>query len=182
VGIYDHEHIHSEDSMHYDKGFLSNVILHWEGELANISKNNLRVVVLRLGVVLDRGGGMLMQMIYPLKFGIGFGVRSDDFFPFVHLEDLMNVFIFSIERTNIKGVVNVTAPNLTSIEHFFSEVFEVKKGKILIWLSKGFIKLILGDSGSLLTNGQKVIPTKLENEGFVFNYDNIEDALNKACN
>ena len=182
VGIYDHQHSHTDESEKYDEGFLSRVIKDWEGELTNIRKSNLRVVVLRLGIVLDRKGGILKQIMFPLTMGIGFGVKSEEYFPFVQLEDLMNVFLFCIETQKISGVVNVAAPVIVKINEFFRELSRIKNIGNIIWFSTGFIQLIMGESGSLLTSGQNVVPTKLRNEGFVFRYDNIEDALNRACN
>ena len=119
IGIYDNEHIHTEESQKFDNGFLSGIIRDWEGELANFKKGNLRVVVLRLGVVLDKRGGMLNQIMVPLRFGIGVGVRSEDYFPFVQLDDLINVFLFCMESSKIRGAVNVAAPVLTNINRFF---------------------------------------------------------------
>jgi uncharacterized protein (TIGR01777 family) len=182
VGIYDDKHIHSEESEKYDEGFLGMVIKDWEGELTNIRKGNLRVVVLRLGIVLDKNGGILKQVMYPLKLGIGFGVKSEEYFPFVQLEDLMNVFLFCIETLKISGIVNVATPGLTKISQFFRDLYRVKNIRNIIWFSTGFIRLLMGESGSLLTSGQNVVPAKLQNAGFVFRYDNIEDALNRACN
>jgi uncharacterized protein (TIGR01777 family) len=182
VGIYDHQHVHDEGSKQYDDGFLSQVINDWEGELNIIGKSKLRVVVLRLGIVLDKGGGMLDKMMYPLKFKIGFGVKSGDSFPFIQLEDLMNVFMFCIENPEISGIVNVVAPVLATISEFYRELFTVRRGKYILWFNRGFILTLMGESGSLLVKGQMVIPVKLQNAGFVFRYDNIKDALNRACN
>jgi uncharacterized protein (TIGR01777 family) len=182
VAIYDNRHMHTEESMHYDEGFLSRVIHDWEGELDNLKNKNIRIVVLRLGIVLDKEGGMLKKLLIPLKLGFGFGVRSDDYFPFVQLEDLLNIFIFSINQPNLSGVVNVSAPVLTNINLFFREILKVSHGRFLIWVNKGLIRLLMGESGGLLTDGQQVIPAKLLKEGFIFRYDNIEDALKRACN
>jgi uncharacterized protein (TIGR01777 family) len=182
VGIYDHRNIHTDESEKYDEGFLSMVIKDWEGELTNIMNFNLRVVVLRLGIVLDKNGGILKQVMYPLTWGVGFGVKSEEYFPFVQLEDLMNVFLFCIETNKIIGVVNVAAPGLTKISQFFRDLCRVNNVRYIVWFRTGFIRLLMGESGSLLTSGQNVVPAKLQNEGFIFRYDNIEDALNRACN
>jgi uncharacterized protein len=182
VGIYDHQHIHTEDSHLYDDGFLSRVIIDWESELDNIRRDRLRIVILRLGIVLDKSGGMLKMFMYPLQLSFGFVIKSEDYLAFVQLEDLMRVFMFCIENKKIGGVVNVAAPVFTRIDQFFEKVFELRQGKIMIRLNREFIRLLMGDSGSLLTSGQRVIPAKLQNEGFVFKYDNIEDALIRACN
>jgi uncharacterized protein len=182
VGIYDDQNIHTEESKLYEKGFLGRVILDWEGELTNIRNRDLRVVILRMGIVLDKNGGFLKHVLYPLKVGIGFGVRSDKYFPFIHLEDLLNIFIFSIKKESLKGVVNVAAPSLTKISNFFKEVVRIENKRVILWFNSGFIRFIMGESGSLLTSGQQVIPQKLKEEGFVFRFENIKDALNRACN
>jgi hypothetical protein len=182
VGVYDRQHIHSEDSIQYDGGFLSEVIHDWEGELANIGRSDLRTVVLRLGIVLDKKGGLLKQLVYPFKLGVGFGVKSEEYLPFVQLDDLMDVFMFCIKNQKVNGVVNVSAPVLTKISEFFRGVFKVKKGNVMIWFNICVIRLLMGESGGLLTSGQRVIPAKLQNHGFVFRYDNIKDALIRACN
>jgi uncharacterized protein (TIGR01777 family) len=182
VGIYDNLQIHSEESKDFDKGFLSQVINDWEGELSGLKNDGLRVVVLRLGIVLDKEGGILKQMLLPLKSGVGFGIRSEEYFPFVHLDDLMNVFIFCIKNPAIEGVVNVVAPALTKINHFFKSLMKAKNIRIVLWFNTGVIRLLLGESGRLLTCGQNVIPEKLLKDGFIFRYNNIEDALRRACN
>jgi uncharacterized protein len=182
VGIYDNQNLHTEESKLYDKGFLSQVILDWEGELVNLERPGLRVVILRLGVVLDKSGGFLKQLLYPLKAGIGIGIRSEEYFPYIALEDLMRIFVFCLESKSLNGIVNVTAPALTKINHFFREVARIKKCRVMIWFNSSFIRFFMGEAAGLVTNGQRVIPQKLLSEGYVFKEVNIEDALNRACN
>lgn len=182
VSLYDNQNIHGDDSIRYNNGFLKKVILDWEGELNNLRISDVRVVILRLGIVLDKSGGMLKQILYPFRMGFGVGIRSEDYFPFVHLEDLMNVFMFCIKNQNSKGIFNVVAPVPVTIRSFFVKLARCKSQKIIIWFGNRSIRILMGESGSLLTSGQRVIPAKLQNDGFVFKYDNIEDALNRACN
>jgi hypothetical protein len=182
ASLYDDKNIHDEDSLHYNNGFLKQVILDWEGELNKIKNSALRVTILRLGIVLDKNGGILKQMLYPFRMGIGVGVKSDDYFPFIALDDLMRVFIFCVENHELNGIVNVVAPGSVTIRNFFRELAKISNRKIVIWLNERLIRFVIGESGSLLTSGQHVIPAKLLREGFVFRYDNIEDALNRACN
>jgi uncharacterized protein (TIGR01777 family) len=182
VGVYDNQHSHTEDSKFYDQGFLARVIIDWEGELAGIAHGSLRVVILRLGIVLDKNGGILKTLLFPLRYGIGFGIKSDEFLPFIQLEDLMDIFVFCIRNLKIEGVINVVSPSLTKINRFYKVLARVKNRRILLWFNSRFLKLAMGESADLLTRGQRVLPEKLEKEGFNFRYGNIEDALNKACN
>jgi uncharacterized protein len=182
VGIYDRHGVHTEESNKFEDGFLSRVIKDWEGETTNLGRSEIRVVIMRLGIVLDKRGGFLKQMLFPLKWAPGFGVQSEDYFPYVELEDLLNAFLFCIHSREIKGIVNVVAPGLTKINHFFSVLMEISGKKKILWFGRWLIKLVAGESSGLLLTGQNVKPAKLINHGFVFRYDNIEDALIKACN
>jgi uncharacterized protein (TIGR01777 family) len=182
VGIYDNENVHTEESIQLDSGFLSHVIRDWEGELSRLSQPGIRIVLLRMGVVLDREGGLLKQLLIPLSFGPGFGVKSEDYFPYINLDDLLNAFIFCIDNEEISGIVNVVAPGLTKINHFFRVLMKVKNKRRIIWFNNRTVSLLAGESGSLFLTGQRVIPEKLRKAGFIFKYDNIEDALIRACN
>jgi len=182
VGVYDGKHVHEENSDQFDNGFLSQVILDWEGELDKIRTAGLRIVVLRLGVVLDGSGALLKKIMTPFKWGVGFGIKSDYFFPFIHLHDLMDIFLFVFNKPGVKGIVNGVVPVIPTIIEFYREMATAFNSRFIIWLRRSFIMLVMGDSGSLLCKGQKVVPSKLLGEGFVFKYKNIEDALNSACN
>jgi NAD dependent epimerase/dehydratase family enzyme len=94
----------------------------------------------------------------------------------------MDIFIFCIRNLKIEGVINVVSPSLTKINRFYKVLARVKNRRILLWFNSRFLKLAMGESADLLTRGQRVLPEKLEKEGFNFRYGNIEDALNKACN
>jgi uncharacterized protein len=182
VARYDHVNIHTEESKFFDDGFLSGVIKDWEGELSGLRSERIRIVILRLGIVLDKSGGALKQMMLPFRAGFGFGVKSEEYFPFIEIDDLIGIFLFCMGRTEIKGVINAVTPVLTKINQFFSELASVKNCRFILWLGSGLIVRILGESGSLLTQGQQVIPDKLVRYGFVFRYGNIRDALVRACN
>lgn len=182
VGVYDDQHIHTEDSKYFDQSFLARVIIDWEGELAGITDGSLRVVILRLGIVLDKNGGILKTLLFPLKSGIAFGIKSEEYLPFIQLADLMNIFIFCIKNIKITGVVNVVSPSLTKINRFYRVLAKVKSRRIILWFGPRFLRLVMGESADLLTRGQRVLPEKLEKEGFKFGYVDIEDVLNKACN
>ncbi len=144
VGIYDGRNEHKETSELYDAGFLSRVITAWEAELTSIRKPGIRVIILRIGVVLDQGGGLLKQMSLPLKWGPGFGVMSEDYFPYVQLDDLMDAFLFCIDKAEISGIVNVVAPGLTKINHFFRVLMKIKKKRRILWIKRRCVSLVAG--------------------------------------
>ncbi len=100
-----------------------------KAKLTILGRDDIRVVIMRLGIVLDKRGGFLKQMMFPLKWAPGFGVQSEDYFPYIDLEDLLNAFLFCINNREIKGIVNVVAPGLTKINHFFRVLMEINGKK-----------------------------------------------------
>jgi len=182
ISVYDHIHIHTEESKLFNDGFLGHVILDWEKELAGLRRSDLRIVILRLGVVMDKSGGMLKQIILPFRLGFGFGIKSDEYFPFVHVEDLLRVFLYCFEKQNLSGIVNVVAPVPTQIRNFFRELGEVMNSRAKFWFGDRFIRFFIGELGSLVTRGQHAVPAKLVNEGFKFKYDSIGETFRNLMN
>ncbi len=78
--------------------------------------------------------------------------------------------------------MNVTAPGLTKINHFFREVGRIKNSRVMLWFNKGIIRFLMGEGADLVTTGQQVIPGKLMAAGYEFKANNVEDALYRACN
>jgi uncharacterized protein len=177
VGIYDHEHVHGEDSMYFDRGFLSRVIEDWEGELKGIEGSNVRVVILRLGIVLDPEGGLLKSILKAFRLRLGFGIRSSDYFPFIHIHDLEKVMLKIIEDERVSGVVNVVSPSEVQIEEFYKTVNVLKNTALCIWIPLFLLQFIMGESASLLIHGQHVIPKKLLDSDFKFNFPDLAQAL-----
>lgn len=182
VGIYDSVHEHREDSVHLSDSFLRTVVQDWEEQLNNVRSSITRIVILRLGVVIGQEGGMLLKIKRPYSWGIGFDFIMEKSFPVIHLKDLMRIFDFIIDRKDISGVVNAVEPFMTDIKDFFQGLNRRKRPFVVFPVYENLLKIMMGESAVLITEGQKVIPEILIRSGFIFEYNNMEKVLDEVCN
>lgn len=160
--------------------FLANVCVKWEQEVEHFATlKNTRIVKLRFGVVLDANGGALQKMITPIKMGFGAILgNGQQYMPWIHIDDLCKLLIFSIENNAMQGVYNAVAP-----QHITNEELTLLLAQKLnkkIWLPKipGFIlKIMLGEMATIVLNGNRISCEKLLSNGFIFKFTTIEKAL-----
>ncbi len=159
--------------------FISHICKVWEKAANQFNALNIRTVIFRNGVVLSKDGGALEKLSKPIKLGVGAPIGSgEQFMPWIHLEDLCNMYLESIENKEIRGVYNAVAP-----EHITNKSLTkiiAKKLKKPLWLPNipAFVmKLILGEMAVILLEGSRVSSEKITLTGFKFRYPKINDAL-----
>jgi len=179
VGYYGfHEDEELSENMPAGNDFLARLAYDWEQEALRAQYKGARVVITRFGIVLGKSGGALGQMIPLFKYFLGGPLGNGrQWFSWVHMRDLAEAFIFLLKHTEINGAVNLCSPQPLRNVDLARAI-----GKILhrpsFMPAPGFmIKLILGEFGSVLLKGQRVIPRRLLDAGFQFQYANIEEAL-----
>jgi uncharacterized protein (TIGR01777 family) len=177
VGVYDDINIHDENSVDYANNFLAKLIKDWEDQLKGIVNKEIRIVILRLGIVLAKDGGLIEKVLLPFKMGIGIIIQSNNGFPFIHINDLLRVFQYIIENKKISGIVNAVAPGQTNITSFFNELNRIKKTVLKVKINEQIVRLLLGESAITIIEGQIVLPSKLEKSGFHFNFKDINSTL-----
>lgn len=158
--------------------FLARIAVEWEGEALKARSRGARVVITRFGIVLGEKGGALSQMIPLFKKYIGGPIGSGkQWFSWVHIKDLAEAFVFLLKHPEISGPVNLCSPNPVRNKEL-AKALGKALGKPSFMPAPGFmIKLVLGEFGSVILEGQRVIPKKLLDHGFVFQYPDIEKAL-----
>jgi uncharacterized protein (TIGR01777 family) len=162
--------------------FLAGVAGEWESAALGASGPMTRVALCRFGIVLGSGGGALAEMVsnfrrYPPAV-LGSGKQ---WFSWIHIGDLARIFTFLLDRQEISGPVNCTAPGpVTNRE--LTEAVAARLGKRVFPLKVPgpFLKLVMGEFGQVLLEGQRVRPVKLLDEGFEFKYASLEAALDDA--
>jgi len=177
VGIYDCYHKHAEDSLFYAGNFLSGVILDWEGALRDLADKQIRIVILRLGNVLGKDGGIMRKVIIPFRLGLGYSIKSQNNLPFIHITDLLNVFNMAITDNTLYGIINVVSPGRVNIGAFYDAIGAALKCNVRINLRPALLKAIMGESSAILTEGQDVVPEVLVKKGFTFKYPEIQEAI-----
>jgi uncharacterized protein len=184
VGFYgDHrkDEVLTEDSAK-GVGFLAEVCDAWETESLKAEQFGARVVMPRIGVVLAKDGGALEKMLTPFKFGVGGRIGSGkQWMSWISLDDLMRIIHFALENETLRGAVNATAPNPVTNEEFTATFGKVLHRPTILPVPEFAIKLMFGEMGeTLLLQGTRVLPKRLQEHGFEFNFTNLEEAMKAA--
>jgi uncharacterized protein (TIGR01777 family) len=167
----------AEESPH-GEDFLAQMAVEWEGEALKAKDKGALVVITRFGIVLGEKGGALSQMIPLFKKYIGGPIGSGkQWFSWVHIKDLAEAFVFLTKHPEISGPVNVCSPNPVRNRDLAKALGRALHRPSSLPAPGFMVKLVLGEFGSVILEGQKVIPKKLLKNGFVFQYPDIEKAL-----
>jgi len=167
----------TEESPHGDD-FLARIALEWEGEALKAKEKGARVVITRFGIVMGERGGALGQMIPLFKKYIGGPIGSGrQWFSWVHIKDLAEAFSFLLKYPEISGPVNVCSPNPVRNKDLAKALGRAFHRPSFMPAPGFMIKLVLGEFGSVILEGQRVIPKRLMDSGFTFQYPEIDKAL-----
>ncbi|MGC2235458.1 MAG: TIGR01777 family oxidoreductase [Pyrinomonadaceae bacterium] len=164
------------------EGFLAEMCVAWEAESEQAKDFGARVVMPRIGIVLSKDGGALEKMITPFKFGLG-GKMGDGkhWMSWIAMDDLIRLLHFALENSEIQGAVNATAPNPVTNEEFTKTLGNVLHRPTILSVPEFAIKLFFGEMGeTLLLEGQKVLPKRLQDAQFEFKFANLEDAIRRG--
>ena len=168
----------SENSKSGDE-FTSKLCNLWESEAEKANKFGVRVCLARFGIVLGKKSGALSKMLPTFKIGLGGKIASgNQFMSFVHIDDIVAAINFLITNKNLFGAFNFTSPNPVTNKEFSHILAKTLSRPALFDVPEFVIKILFGDMGeALLVNGQKVLPQKLLEYGYKFQFTNLELAL-----
>ena len=159
--------------------FLATVVKAWEAEAVKAEESGARVVLCRIGVILGKDGGALSKMLSAFKWGVGSPLGSGkQWFSWVSLPDLVNIFLFLMDNKTIAGPVNCTSPCPVTNRQMTKALGKALHRPVFLPAVPAFlIKGILGEFSNVFVRGQKVIPGKLLESGFVFEFPDIKEAF-----
>ena len=180
IGIYPDSLINYYDESHNEisSSFLGQVVSVWEQASDEFLKLNITVSKIRIGLVLSNKGGALMEIVKPIKFGLGaaFG-NGKQWQSWIHIHDLANLFLYVLQN-NLSGVFDGVAPNPTSNSELTKTAASVlHKPLFMPNIPKFFMKLVLGEMHILLFESQRVSSKKIADTGFLFKFNYLEPAL-----
>ncbi|WP_404431534.1 TIGR01777 family oxidoreductase [Sutcliffiella horikoshii] len=158
--------------------FLASTVYAWEKEAEHAKAEGIRTVFTRFGIVLDKDEGALPRMMLPYKMFVGGKIGSgEQWMSWVHIKDVVGAIAFCLEKKDIEGPVNVVAPQPKQMKDFGKTLGKVM-GRPHWFPTPGFaLKAALGEMSVLVLEGQKVLPTKLEQKGYNFFFSHLDDAL-----
>ncbi len=158
--------------------FLAHLARDWEVEALRAQTKGARVILTRFGIVLGKNGGALGQMIPLFKYFMGGPLGSGrQWFSWVHMADLAQAFIFLLAHKEISGAINLCSPKPVRNKDLGKAIGKVLHRPSFLPVPGFMIELILGEFGSVLLKGQRVIPRRLLDASFKFHYPDIEEAL-----
>ncbi len=179
VGFYGpHGDEDLNESSPHGSDFLAHVCQAWEAHALRAQDFKVRVALLRIGIVLEKGGGALAKMLFPFQMGLGGPLGSGkQWMSWVHLKDLIEMVHFLIDHKNITGPVNGTAPNPVRMKEFAKTLGEVLHRPVLFPVPGFALKILLGETADVLLTGQRVLPQKALGAGYEFRFPALKGAL-----
>jgi uncharacterized protein (TIGR01777 family) len=161
------------------RGYLAEICRDWEGAARTVSPAGSRIVMLRSGVVLSRHGGALPRMLLPFQFGVGGRIGDGrHWLSWIDLRDMVRAIQFVIEHEEIRGPVNVVAPNPVTNREFTAAVSEMMKKPALFPVPAFVLKLLFGEMAKeTILASQRALPGVLSAAGFEFTRPTIRQAL-----
>ncbi|SFB09929.1 MULTISPECIES: TIGR01777 family oxidoreductase [unclassified Bacillus (in: firmicutes)] len=168
----------TENDISYGQDFLASTVAAWESSALEAKHHGVRVVLCRFGIILDSTEGALPRIALPYRLFAGGTVgNGQQWLSWIHLKDVLRGIQYAIEKNELHGPVNFTAPQPVRMKEFGRIL-----GKVLNrphWIpAPGFaLKLLLGEMSLLVLEGQEVLPEKLLLHDFRFEYPTLPPAL-----
>ncbi len=158
-------------------GFLASVCETWETEAQKVKDLDVRLVILRVGIVLGMGGA-IAKMLPPFKLFAGGPIGSGrQWFSWIDREDLVNLILSSLRRPDLEGVFNATAPNPVRMAEFSHTLGQVLKRPSWLPVPGFALEVLLGDAAVVVLEGQQVLPKRTLQSGFEYQYPKLKLAL-----
>ena len=164
------------------EGYLAHIGRHWEKEALEAQGKGIRVATMRFGIVLGKNGGAMAKMIPAFKSFVG-GPLGDgkQWFPWIHIHDLVAAVAFIIDNPELKGPYNFCAPNPVRNRELAEAMGKILKRPSSLPAPALMLRLVLGEVGSVLLESQRAVPDRLEKQGFTFKYPDLESAIREIA-
>jgi uncharacterized protein (TIGR01777 family) len=179
IGIYKNGNLHTESSQNFSDGFLFSVTSNWENELSKLP-DSVQQNIFRIGLVIGKDAKTIKNLILPFKLGFGASLgNGKQAFPFIHVQDLVNAFIWAIENKTTSGVFNLVSPCTITYKEFTLAFAKKLNRPAFLSIPAFLLKAILGEASSLLLASPMVEPKALIDAGYKFEYPTIDQALSE---
>lgn len=158
--------------------FLAQLCVDWEAEAQHAAGASVRVVLLRTGLVLERGGGALAKIMLPFRFFAGGTIGSGrQYVSWIHRIDWMEMVRWLVETPEIAGPVNATAPHPVTNAELARALGRALHRPALVPTPAFALRIVLGEMAESLVTGQRVLPSRALAAGFHFRYPEIDIAF-----
>jgi uncharacterized protein (TIGR01777 family) len=179
VGYYGNrgDDILSEDELQAHN-YLADLCADWEKEAENAEALGVRRVSVRTGLVLSKNEGLLKQLLPSFKFFMGGYLGSGkQWFPWIHIDDIVGIYLHVIENEKINGAVNGASTGIVTNKEFSKTLGKVLERPALFPIPKFALKIVSGELGEYVADSQRVSVDKIIKSGYNFKFENLENAL-----
>ena len=161
------------------EGFLARVVQDWEAEVDKAAALGIRVVKLRIGIVLSAAGGAMGQMLPLFRAGMGGPLGSGrQWFPWIHIDDVVNVIEWALRNEQAQGVYNLAAPGVCAQRDFARALGQALGRPAVLPAPRLALRLALGEfAEEALLVSTRVVPSRLEADGYSFTWPALAPAL-----
>ncbi len=161
--------------------FSQQLCADWEGEAMKAEQFGLRVCLIRTGLVLANGGGLLKRMLLPFQLGLGGCLGNGlQWMSWIHREDWIRIVQQMMADNSMQGAYNATAPNPVTNAEFTQALAHCLKRPALLPVPAWLLKALLGEMSDLVLGSQRVLPQRLLAQGFKFHYPDLDGALRQS--
>jgi len=177
IGFYPEGDVPMDEENEPGQGFLSSLVMEWEKSAMLSQEYGVKVTCIRTGIILGLNGGALRRILLATKFGLGGKLGSgNQWWSWVHITDLMQ-FIVQVLENDLPGTYNITAPVPVKQKVFASELGKVLKRPSFVWVPEFLIRLVFGEFSQELLGSRRILPNKTQSIGYVFSFNDLNDAL-----
>jgi uncharacterized protein len=182
-GTVSSDHIFNEDDPP-GSDFMAITCRKWEKSAGRFKELRIRTVIIRNAAALSLQGGALPKMNIPVKLGVAAPIGSgNQYFPWIHIDDLCDIYVKAIEDIKMKGVYNAVAPGHTTNREFMKTLARVQKKPFWAPNAPAFgVKLALGEMAGVVLEGSRASSDKIRSAGFNFRFPELEHALADLIN
>ena len=161
--------------------FLAQVCVAWEREAAATEELGVRVVRLRTGVALIKGGGALAKMLPFFRLGIGGPVAGgQQYLPWIHVDDLVGLYLAALDEPAWTGAVNATAPEPPTNREFSRALGRALRRPAVAPVPGLAVRLLYGEMADIVVSGKRAVPDRAQALGFAYAHPQLDEALRSA--
>jgi len=179
VGIYGnrYDEILDEKSLP-GNDFLAKLCTDWENEARKVEQQGVRSVSVRTGLVLAKNEGLMKKLVPSFKLFLGGWLGNGwQWFPWIHIDDIVRIYLHTIDNENITGAVNAASPGIVNNKKFSKTLGQVLHSPVLFPVPKIALRIVSGELGNYVTDSQRIAVEKIVNSGYKFKFENMKVAL-----
>jgi uncharacterized protein (TIGR01777 family) len=179
IGFYGPQGDEEIDETHQaGSDFLANLCVDWESAALACQSSGIRVALVRTGIVLDRRGGPLAQMLPPFRFFVGGPVGSgSQWMSWIHIQDIVGIFVSALDNRQAQGPINGTSPQPVTNRDFAKALGRALHRPSFLPMPTTALRLMFGEVADVISTGQRVLPRTAQRLGYAFNFSGLDAAL-----